>query len=142
MADISCDTVNGTVAYLDGSSLDYDAAGNYCLSISDEGADSDIRPVYEPGDDGGGSQNFGLRSCVVIMKLCYVAASEEACIQGFKTDMIDLASGVFSMAVNSSINYEACIKGKSKAEQPKSTGLSNHLFRMDANLAVMDIRPS
>ncbi len=142
MAGATFTPLSGSVGpWTDGTALDYTTAGTYLTTFKPGGATADIREVFSPGEDSGGTQNFGIRPFNIQLEVTYVAATEAAAVLAFDNDAVVLAGGVFSV-VAAGVTYAACkLVGEPEADQARATGLVSALTYMVARFVFRCVRP-
>lgn len=139
MASAQFDTVigGGSATFAEGSGLTYGSAGSngFLASYSVGNQQRDIRAKYQPGLNGGGTKDFGLREQKIRMTVIYVNASEDGCLNAAETDDAVISNVcVLSLAGRT---YTAVVcKGFTKP-QPKSTAYGT--YRMECELELLAV---
>lgn len=141
MSAISFTPSQGSVSFLDGNVLDFTTVGAYCTNFSNSGRMNRIVPVYAPGENGAGTQNFIGGAQSVKIKVMYVNTSEGLCRTTFLTDVQNLAAGTFTMVADLD-TYNGCyLESEPQAEQPRKNGVGVN-YRMEASFNVRVARPT
>ena len=143
MSAVTFTPTTGSVGFADGETLTFAsaAATGFCTKILLNGKKLRIEPVYASGELGAGTQNFQGGEQKVELSVIYVCATAQDCWKLFLSDSAALASGEFTMTIDTMRPFEGCILStEAKAAQPRANGQGT--IYMHASFSVTCLRPN
>lgn len=129
----------GTVSYADGESLALTTTGQFLTAVKPGMRQFDIRPVYSPGEDGGGTQNFGERSQTFSLEVIYSGASDQAVQTAIWSDL-EIMAHVSTVTIGSQA-FSGCMLQESEFEQAKRNGYPGGGVYTKGRLKFLSVRP-